>query len=263
MRFRNETSTWSAWEPYATTKVWKLSHDRGTKTVGFQCRDLAGNAAPEVTDTIELIAFTDVPEDRWGFEEIMACVDAGIVAGYAEGDYKPGLEVDRGQMAAYVARALAGGEENVPPGPMEPTFWDVDTEYWAYDSIEYAVGQGVVRGYGEGDYKPALAVDRAQMAAYIARAIADPVGEEGLAAYEPPAEPTFPDVPNTGYGEDGTEPFWAYKYVEYAYDQGVVKGYAYPDPDNPAETIYLYEPHWIVARDQMAVYVARAFGLME
>jgi hypothetical protein len=90
------------------------------------------------------------------------------------------------------------------------------------------------------------------MAVYIARSIATPTGEAGLIGYDPPETPTFPDV---------LTDHWAYKYVEYAYEQGVVKGYPFPDPDNPGETISLYQPDWIVTRDQMAVYVQRAFEL--
>jgi hypothetical protein len=178
----------------------------------------------------------------WAFEEIMACVDADIVQGYPEGDYKPLLAVTRDQMAVYVGRGLAGGDENVPPGPAEPSFWDVGSDQWAYDYIEYAVAEGVVQGYAEGDYKPALEVDRAQMAVYIARSIATPTGEAGLIGYEPPETPTFPDV-LTGH--------WAYKHVEYCVEHGVVQGYE----DG------WYHPEGVVTRDQMAVYVARAFEL--
>jgi Tol biopolymer transport system component len=251
MRLRNESSAWTGWVPFSTETSWKLSHDRGTKTVGVQYRDAAGNVSP-ASDTIALICFTDMCTGYWAFEEIMACVDASIVQGYPEGDYKPLLAVTRDQMAVYVGRSLAGGDENVPPGPAEPSFWDVDSEQWAYDYIEYAAEEGVVQGYPEGDYRPTLEVDRAQMAVYIARSIATPTGEAGLIGYDPPETPTFPDV----LGDH-----WAYKHVEYAYEQGVVRGYPFPDPDNPGETINLYQPDWVVTRDQMAVYVQRAFGL--
>jgi hypothetical protein len=46
--------------------------------------------------------------------------------------------------------------------------------------------------------------------------------------------------------------FWAYKQVEYCVGQGVVKGY-----DDG-----LYHPEGVVTRDQMAVYIAKAFGLL-
>lgn len=43
MRFSNNNSTWSAWEPYAPTKVWMLTAGNGPKTVYVQVRDNAGN----------------------------------------------------------------------------------------------------------------------------------------------------------------------------------------------------------------------------
>jgi hypothetical protein len=81
------------------------------------------------------------------------------------------------------------------------------------------------------------------MAVFIARSIVTPTGEAGLVDYEPPEDPTFPDVPSD---------HWSYVHVEYLAEDGTVAGY----PDG------LYRPAVTVTRDQMAVYVARAFGLM-
>jgi hypothetical protein len=83
-------------------------------------------------------------------------------------------------------------------------------------------------------------VDRGQMAVFVARAMVTPSGDAGIPDPVPP--PTFSDVPET---------FWAYKQVEYCVGHGVVKGY-----DDGT-----YRPGDPVARDQMAVYVARAFKL--
>jgi len=88
-----------------------------------------------------------------------------------------------------------------------------------------------------------------------------PTGEAALADYVPPSTPTFPDVLNTGYGEDGTEPFWAYKHIEYCVEHGIVQGYPYAQEDD--SVLYLYQPDDVVTRDQMAVYIARAFGLVD
>ena len=67
-------------------------------------------------------------------------------------------------------------------------------------------------------------------------------GEAALADYVPSNPRNFPDV---------TTGFWAYKHIEYCVEDGVVQGY----PDGR------YYPSNVVTRDQMAVYVARAFGL--
>ena len=47
--------------------------------------------------------------------------------------------------------------------------------------------------------------------------------------------------------------FWSYKHIEYCVEHGVVQGY-----DDG-----IYRPDWDVTRDQMAVYVARAFDLVD
>jgi hypothetical protein len=204
-------------------------------------RNAAGWSA-FVSPGVPEVVFPDVPPEHWAFLEIGACSEAGIVAGYPDGSYRPSDPVTRDQMAVYISRALVGGEDNVPAGPDTPTFGDVLSDDWAYRHIEYCFAQGVVEGYSEEEYRPDLAVTRDQMAVYIARAIATPTGEAGLIGYDPPETPTFPDVPET---------FWCYKHVEYCVEHGVVQGYE----DG------LYRPERVVTRDQMAVYVARAFEL--
>ncbi|MBN1460712.1 MAG: S-layer homology domain-containing protein, partial [Armatimonadetes bacterium] len=59
----------------------------------------------------------------------------------------------------------------------------------------------------------------------------------------PPATPTFLDL--------GTW-HWAYKHIEFIAEAGIATGY----PDG------YYRPNADCTRDQMAVYIARGFGLM-
>ena len=112
------------------------------------------------------------------------------------------------------------------------------TDYWAFNYVEYAVSQGVVLGYPDGIYNPTDPVTRDQMAVFISRALAG--GDSGVPAFT--GTPSFSDVDASN---------WALKYVEYAVSQGVVLGY----PDGT------YRPGDPVTRDQMAVFVARAFKL--
>ncbi len=186
--------------------------------------------------------FYDIGTKYWAHDEVEACFEAGIVQGYSETHYQPTLPVTRDQMAVYISRALAGGDANVPEFTDTPTFPDVPEGSWALDYVEYAVDQNVVGGYGDGTYHPEYEVDRGQMAVYVARSLVAPSGEAALADYVPADPRNFPDVASD---------FWAYTHVEYCVENGVVAGYL----DG------LYHPEIVVTRDQMAVYVARAFGL--
>lgn len=51
MRFSNDGTNWSEWEPYATTKSWTLARGKGTRTVYADFRDGAGNSVVD-KDTI-------------------------------------------------------------------------------------------------------------------------------------------------------------------------------------------------------------------
>ncbi len=191
-------------------------------------------------------------DPHWAFYEIEACAEAGIVKGYEDGCYRPDASVSRGHMAVYISRAVAGGDDNVPEFTGTPRFPDVDAEHWALDYVEYAAEQNVVAGYQDGAYHPEEEVTRAQMAVYIARAVHAPEGDAGLADYVPAEPRDFADAPPTGYGDDGSEPYWAYFHIEWCVENDVVRGYE----DG------LYHPERIVTRDQMAVYIARAFDLV-
>jgi len=219
-------------------------------------RDTVNNIICGETDSLSPIAlhgirttrFPDVPawgfgteglDPHWAYYQIMACVEAKIVAGYEDGTYHPEYPVTRDLMAVYIARAMAGGDDNVPEFTDSPTFPDAGKGFWALDYVEYAVAQNVVAGYDDGYYHPLYQVDRGQMAVYVARAR----GWVGIEDDMTTAPELFPDVPAG---------FWSGTAVQACVTNGVVKGY---DDGN-------YYPSNIVTRDQMAVYVARAFGLV-
>lgn len=54
MRFLNSGGSWTAWEPYSTTKAWTLLSGDGSKTVYVQYSDNAGNASGSYSDSITL-----------------------------------------------------------------------------------------------------------------------------------------------------------------------------------------------------------------
>lgn len=54
IRFSNDGTNWSAFQPYATTAAWTLSAGDGTKTVWVQYSDGIGNLSAPASDTIVL-----------------------------------------------------------------------------------------------------------------------------------------------------------------------------------------------------------------
>ena len=219
-------------------------------------RDPVDNIVCGETDSLSLIAlhgirttrFPDVPawgfgteglDPHWAYYHVMACVEAGVACGYGDGTYQPTVAITRDQMAVYIARAMAGGDDNVPEFTDSPTFPDAGEGFWALDYVEYAVAQNVVAGYLDGYYHPWIKVDRGQMAVYVARAR----GWVGIDDDMTTAPELFPDVPAG---------FWSGTAIEACVTNEVVQGYQ----DGT------YRPEYIVTRDQMAVYVARAFGLV-
>lgn len=214
-----------------------MEGERELRAIGLDPHENRAEASQPIT----LRFFSDVPQDHWAYLDIYETAEAGIVQGYPGGDYRPDQAVTRDQMAVYISRALAGGDAEVPTGPVTATFDDVPADQWAYRYVEYAVAHSVVAGYDDGLYHPEVVVDRGQMAVFIARALAG--GESSIP--DGPLDPSFPDVTQT---DDWS---WAYKHVEYIVQRQVVHGY----PDGH------YHPEYPCTRDQMAVYVARAFGL--
>jgi hypothetical protein len=182
--------------------------------------------------------FPDVPLDYWAYLEVLAALRAGIVSGYPDDTYQPANPVTRDQMAVYIARAMAGGDAQVPAGPGSASFSDVPVGHWAFKYVEYARSQDVVQGYWDGTYHPDDVVTRDQMAVFVARAKGWVRSGDDMAT----APQLFPDVPAG---------FWSGTAIQACVDHGVVLGYG----DGA------YHPEYQVTRDQLAVYITRAFEL--
>ena len=182
--------------------------------------------------------FPDVPKWHWAWCYVQGVCDAEVAGGYVDG-YHPEWVVSRDQMAVFIARAMCGGEAEVPdPECTEAPFPDVACDFWACKHVVYCVDEAVVSGYEDG-YHPDGVVSRDQMAVFLARAMC---GGEDQVPDPPCEEPPFPDV---------SCDFWARKHIQYILGEGVTQGY----PDG------LYHPEYACSRDQMAVFMCRGFEL--
>jgi hypothetical protein len=81
-------------------------------------------------------SFTDVPYWHWAKDAIGSLTKAGLAAGYPDGTYHPAEALTRDQMAVYISRALAGGDDKVPAFTGAPSFSDVGADNWALKYVQ-------------------------------------------------------------------------------------------------------------------------------
>ena len=154
----------------------------------------------------------------------------GISNGITPEMYAPASEVDRAQMAAFVARALGSAGVDLPADPPD-AFGDDDFSVHE-DSINELAALGVISGRDDGTYGPALDVSRAQTASLLVR------------AYELVSDSELEPAPNAFTDDEGNA-------HEESINQIAARGWT----NGVAEG--RYAPSRSLRRDQMASLIAR------
>jgi hypothetical protein len=171
---------------------------------------------------------------------ILCMADWGLTEGLQGGDrYGPRLDVNRGQMASFIARAIETyiGEDLEEGG----SFRDVPNSYVHASNIRKLANINVTAGTRGGqDYAPLAAVTRAQMASFISRALTFLATGDGQPEVEPPrtSDDYFSDDDGSVHEAN----------IDALAEAGIVQGFA----DGT------YRPASSVKRDQMASFVMRA-----
>jgi hypothetical protein len=117
-------------------------------------------------------------------------------------------------------------------------FADVPTSHVFYEQIERLSARGVTAGCGGGNYCPDASVTREQMAIFIERAL-------GAVTPPIPEQQTFEDVPTS---------WFSYPFIEDFVTRGITAGCSI--------TPRLYCPGSLVTREQMAIFIERALGVV-
>ncbi|MDI6689748.1 MAG: S-layer homology domain-containing protein [Actinomycetota bacterium] len=110
--------------------------------------------------------FTDVPPNHWGWQYIETAKDWGIVQGYGDGRFGPEDTATRAHLATMLVRGLGIARNTQYQG----YFPDVPPNHWAWDYIETAKDQGIIKGYDDGLFRPEAWVRRDQTAVMVYRA---------------------------------------------------------------------------------------------
>ncbi|MDI3331380.1 MAG: SpoIID/LytB domain-containing protein [Micrococcus sp.] len=149
--------------------------------------------------------FTDAPVGTPFYDDIiwMACND--ITVGYADGAFKPGKQVTRGEIAAFLYRQV---DPDVKVD-QKRDFSDVNPGGAHFEAISWLVDAGATVGRADGTFGPNDPVTRGELAAFLYRL--------AKASFTPPSSSPFTDL---GPGSAN------YRAITWAAAQGITAGFA-------------------------------------
>lgn len=157
--------------------------------------------AEKTIGVTRLKSFADVPADYWAAVPISVLAMKNIISGYPGDLFKPEKNITRAELCSLLIRS----EPQTSILKTRVKFKDLSSKHWAMDYIAVAVGEGIVKGYPDGTFRPNGLVSRAEGVAVIARFARLP---------EPTVlETPFADVPGR---------HWAYKEITAAKQAGLL-----------------------------------------
>lgn len=119
------------------------------------------NAAVKLVDRSKV--FEDVhPINHWAKSAVDFAVARDLFSGTSETTFSPDVGMTRGMLAMVLYKL-----EGQPDYLSTNTFSDVDAEQWYAGAVQWAAGNGIVSGYGNGMYGPNDLITREQLAVIL------------------------------------------------------------------------------------------------
>ena len=163
------------------------------------------------TDQPELpsggLPFIDVPAEAWYEEAVQYVYERGLMSGTGADTFSPSLSTDRSMLVTILYR-LDGSPEVNQNSPFE----DVPTDTWYTTAVAWGVSNGIVAGYGNGNFGPSDPVTREQLATILYRYVAYRGGD------------TSASSPLDGYTDEEAVSVWAEKSLEWAVGAHIISG---------------------------------------
>lgn len=103
------------------------------------------------------VNFEDLSSKHWAYSYIRQGVEAGIIAGYEDGTFRPDQAITRAEMTVMIAKALnlKGTQGSTP-------FIDINPNNWATPFIHEMKAKGYIAGYANGTFQPNGKATRAE-----------------------------------------------------------------------------------------------------
>lgn len=126
------------------------------------------NQSPAPSSGPSTGGFGDVPAGFWASPAITDLTNRGLLQGYPDGTFRPDAPVTRAEMVTLLVRLLKPSSGTLP---VFSGFRDVSANYWAYQDILTAQGNGWILGEPDGGFHPDDTLTRGQLATFLVRAL--------------------------------------------------------------------------------------------
>jgi len=119
---------------------------------------------PVADETDTRIAFVDVKENDWFYENVQYVVENKLMNGVAEDKFAPNETLTRAMLVTVLYR-----NEGEPAVNKSIPFADVDMSAWYTNAVVWAKQNGIVNGVTENEFAPDENITREQIAAIMFR----------------------------------------------------------------------------------------------
>lgn len=125
--------------------------------------DVTVNAYFTAFEDAERLPFTDVSKADWFYDAVKYVYDNNIMSGTSGDLFSPDLQTTRGMIVTILYR-LEG-----QPKASGILFSDVEQSMYYADAVTWAAANGVVSGYGNGEFGPDDMITREQLVSVLYR----------------------------------------------------------------------------------------------
>ena len=125
--------------------------------------NLAGR--PNV-DGLTAQEFTDVKASDWYYSAVKWAAANKITSGYGQGTFRPNATCTRAMIVSFLmSYAKLTGTYMAPAS--SANFPDVPPSAWYKAAVDWAVENGITKGYGSGTFSPDVTCNRAMMVTFL------------------------------------------------------------------------------------------------
>lgn len=127
-----------------------------------------------VLPNLQVTAFPDI-DRHWATAWIRGLASQGMIAGFADGTFRPDAPMNRAQYAVVLSKTF-----NLAPKRPAPNFKDVPLNFWAAQAIQRVYQTKLMSGFEDNTFRPDDPVSRVQVMLSLVNGLEIPDASFGL-----------------------------------------------------------------------------------